>query len=289
MTLIITQVASNKVVQVSDQRLTLGRELYDAKAIKAVCVACSNARFIIGYTGLAEINDTRTDYWIRDAVSKVFHAGNYDINSVLTGLGNQARRDVSNLTFRGKKVRPEFKALMFAVAGFCVTERGQQTPFYACTSNAIAEQNRDPHIQDRFTHQVITGLPSSGPDEQFLNVVGTRACFETDDAAAEKLRKKFAKTRRTLRRVDLGPQPEARTSVDLLVQITRQASSHPLHGYAVGPDCMSAVLHPGQEAIRADYHPEDAARIEYMPHLVTPMLEMWDVEVDLSPQDPRER
>ena len=63
-TLVITILGNNKVVQVADTRLTLNGKLHDAHAIKAVGVACADAQFCIGYSGVAEIEGQRTDYWL---------------------------------------------------------------------------------------------------------------------------------------------------------------------------------------------------------------------------------
>jgi hypothetical protein len=69
MTMIATLVARNKVVQVSDRRLTWPNGgLADDEANKAICVKCNNAHFSIAYTGLAEIGKERkrTDIWLAE-------------------------------------------------------------------------------------------------------------------------------------------------------------------------------------------------------------------------------
>lgn len=54
----------------------------------------------------------------------------------------------------------------------------------------------------------------------------------------------------------------------------------------IGPDCLSVVLHPGSPAMPTHYHPEKATTVEHMPRLVTPMLSIWDVEIDSNPSPP---
>lgn len=67
MTLIITALAKNKVVQASDRRLTrLDGSLFDDQANKVICVRCNNAMFSVAYTGIARIGGKRTDEWIAD-------------------------------------------------------------------------------------------------------------------------------------------------------------------------------------------------------------------------------
>jgi hypothetical protein len=56
MTLIFTLATYNKIVQVSDRRLTWsdGR-IADDEANKAICVSCKDACFSVAYTGLAVV------------------------------------------------------------------------------------------------------------------------------------------------------------------------------------------------------------------------------------------
>ncbi len=49
---------------------------------------------------------------------------------------------------------------------------------------------------------------------------------------------------------------------------------------------MSVVLHPDNPGMPTHYHPEKATTVEYGPHLVTPVMSMWDMEVDLEPHIP---
>jgi hypothetical protein len=73
------------------------------------------------------------------------------------------------------------------------------------------------------------------------------------------------------------------------VWLVRQASRHPKCGKYIGRVCSSAVSHAGSPAWPCGYHPENDTTIEgHMPHLVTPMMTMWGVEVDLDPQLPDE-
>ena len=68
MTLIITALDPTKIVQVSDQRLTLDGRSYDDHALKAIFMKSSDAATCISYTGRAFIGPrvTRTDLWLCD-------------------------------------------------------------------------------------------------------------------------------------------------------------------------------------------------------------------------------
>ena len=95
MILILTLIATNKIVQVSDRRLTLDGETCDTNANKLVCVGCDDARFSVGYTGVAEIGGQRTDYWLVDQISSIFSSGHTDVLTVYKGLADRATSAVS--------------------------------------------------------------------------------------------------------------------------------------------------------------------------------------------------
>ena len=118
MTLILTLVATNKIVQVSDRRLTLNGKMHECNANKAICVSCSNAHFSIGYTGVAEIDGQRTDYWIVDQIFSIFSSGQQDIGKVGQLLTKKLTAAVSRLTYKGRPVRLEDKGLKLVLAGF---------------------------------------------------------------------------------------------------------------------------------------------------------------------------
>src|SRR3712207_1704100 len=75
MTLILTALSPQRVVQVSDRKLTFkdGRTYHD-DANKAVIVYCDDGQFSVAYTGLAHVRDkdkkvmTRTDQWIAQSL-----------------------------------------------------------------------------------------------------------------------------------------------------------------------------------------------------------------------------
>ena len=73
MTLIFTVLTFNKVVQVSDRRLTWpDGSLADDHANKAVCVSCADGWFAISYTGAAQVGRSRTptDEWLVELLSR---------------------------------------------------------------------------------------------------------------------------------------------------------------------------------------------------------------------------
>jgi hypothetical protein len=65
MTLIITTATKDFVFQVADTQLTNPNgTVYSDKLVKTTIVHCSDAKLLVSYTGLAFINNIRTDIWL---------------------------------------------------------------------------------------------------------------------------------------------------------------------------------------------------------------------------------
>ena len=71
MTLIIAVGTGDRVVHVSDRRMTWNRGRYDDTANKAVVVECADGAFVLGYTGLGRIglSGPPTDVWAVEALA----------------------------------------------------------------------------------------------------------------------------------------------------------------------------------------------------------------------------
>ena len=91
MTLIITVVDNNKIVQVSDRRLTkTDGSVHDDNANKAVCIGMSGIYYAASYTGLAYIGsekiDNRTDYYLLDRLGSIARYGDRHVESICRSL-----------------------------------------------------------------------------------------------------------------------------------------------------------------------------------------------------------
>lgn len=290
MTLILTLVAANKIVQVSDRRLTLNGKMHESNANKAICVSCSNAHFSIGYTGVAEIDGQRTDYWIVDQIHSIFSLGHQDIAKVGQLLTKKLTDVFSSLSYAGRPVRLEDKGLDLVLAGFGGPAGGiHDDPFLAHIANMTPNARGTFDVDSRFTSAIWIGrdaLQDGSGDEFGLFISGTRVAFTVGDKYSNELDRCSKQVRRQLRRIDLGREPNSRTTADRLAWLVRQASRHPRYGKYIGRDCLSTVVHPGSGPFLTHYHPEKATTVEYSPHLVTPMLSTWDVRFDLDPHIP---
>ena len=270
----------------SDRRLTLDGKIHEANASKAICVACSDARFSVGYTGVAEIDGQRTDYWIVDQVSGIFGSGHQDIGTVGRVLTDKLTNAVSRLRYKGRLVRLRDRGLKLVLAGF---GGPHNQPFLAHITNIEPNAQDTFGVVSNFTSEIWTGARAfeDGSRDNFgLFISGTRAAFTAGDSFANELNKDVIRTTRQIRRIDLGSKPSSKTTAERLTWLVKRASRHPRYGKYIGRDCLSVVIHPNSPAMPTHYHPGKASTVEHGPHLVTPMLSMWDVEFDLDPQIP---
>ena len=283
MTLILTLLATNKIVQVSDRRLTLNGEVCDSNANKLVCVGCDDAHFSIGYTSVADIDGQRTDYWLVDQIESIFDSGHSDVLTIYRELANKASSAISRLRYKGRLVHPKRRGLTLALAGYR-TISGTTVPFLAYISNIALDAATPFDVQPSFFRKGWMFNPRAPKDRQWLYINGAEGAFTAGDKPANAIRGRLLATRRLLRKIDLGHRPESRTTADRMAWLVRQAAKHPHYGPYIGPDCLSVVIYPDDPGMLTHYHPEKATTVEYGPHSVTPLGSILDMEFDLDPE-----
>lgn len=279
MTLVITMIAKNKVVQVADTRLTLNGYEYDANAIKSVCVSCADAYFTIGYSGVAEITGQPLDEWLKDRVSELMTAGFHGVKQITDEIAQRLDKEVAVLTFRGRSVGKQRKGLLLVLAGFQHDPEGQRLfrlPFLTTISNIerwelgkaikVADQFR---VDPRALCSAVPGSKPRGTDAEPVCVVnGERLALFAHDKHAKETKQMLNMVRRWLQRIDQGPRSDSRTSSTLLAKVIQHASTHPKYGKVIGPDCISVVMHPNSREMFSRYHPLEATTIKRKPHYV---------------------
>jgi hypothetical protein len=231
-------------IQVSDRRLTrVDGTLHDDSANKAVCIACRNAAFSVAYTGLARVQNRRTDIWLADYFT-ASNAGSKGYPELMQDWQRAASSAFRNLG--------PHRRVTFSMVGFC--PRG---PFAAHLSN-FEDSDGSPltTIDDDFR----TGywVRNSEPLKKLaFSVYGTdQSISETiRDTAVPKIRKAF-----------ISATEEQLTT--LFVQLIRGAAEHPRFGHVIGRDCMSVICDPIGN-FRAKYHPDKLSSTIYSPHFIT--------------------
>lgn len=280
MTLIITVVGKNKVIQVADCRLTLEGKTYDADAIKSVAVICSDAQFSVGYTGLAEIAGKRTDYWLVEQIRSIFGSGIFDVRRLTWDLATRVENVVPKTRYKGQLVKRESRGLFLVLAGYHDGEDGPKSyPFITTVSNMRYRGDSVPiGVASEFMVTPQTLRPGL-PDNHFsVTIGGEWRSITANDSYARETRKSLMQVQRQLKRVDLGEMPSGLTSVRRLVSVVRQASKHPKYGKMIGRDCLSVVIHPNNPMMPAYHHPEKVPAVLRAPHLVTPWYEIVDAQ-----------
>jgi hypothetical protein len=293
MTLILTVVDKNRIVQVSDRRLTkLSGEVHDDNANKAVCVMMDYIHFAVSYTGLAYIGraiaDNRTDYWLLDQLGSIARNGKPRVENICRSFSEQAANRLSRLH--------GFTGLEVILAGY---ER-KNVAFRATVSNMRVNKKGSLEVEDRFHSDVRRFYPWSPKPEMY--VAGNVAAFEAEDPTAQALSVNRAKVVQYLK-ANHEKLPEQRAA-EALVWLTRAAHTHKTYGHGIGRDCLSVVVFPREPRRRgflahtveypakpnedslftSFYHPIAATSVYYAPHLADWYMDHMNIEGDTDPE-----
>lgn len=152
MTLVVSCISPNHVVQVSDRRLTWAAgpkagELADDHTNKAL-VVCN--RLCVSYTGLAEIGRVKTDEWVLDVADRVRP---YNPARVWIAIALAATAEFRNIRFDRS-----LKRHAFLISGWAKLGRTDApiSPFISTISNALsAEGDWLDEAEDSFRVRVI--------------------------------------------------------------------------------------------------------------------------------------
>ena len=247
MTLIITAVAHDKLVQASDRRLTTpdGR-LYTDKANKAICVRCADAIFCIAYTGLASIGGQPTTQRLLERLISM-NAHRLSIDRLTTELTLQ-------LTARFNRIFCTYKETSFVLAGFTGTP---MMAFSALVSN-FERPRKFPHgnAQDFINYVRLLKKPG-----YLFRVNGVQ----------DAVRGAIWRDLQSLGRSRVFLKSNGEQIADRLVAFIRRAADNKSYGRFIGKECMTVWHNPGQDDdFHARYHPRTAGPVGYAPHFLMP-------------------
>jgi hypothetical protein len=240
MTLILTTLDTNKILQVSDQRLTFKGRSYDEHALKTIFMKSNDAACCISFTGRAYVGRPlrRTDFWLCDKLQALTSLSLPDLVDRLAA--NLTALDVGS------------DILTVVGAGY---KDGTCLPLLFIISNAHdAQGNPFPVPVKRFTanywapHDNLQKLPV---------LVDVQGASRTVAGAARRHLQSFAKKRL--------PLATTSASANVLVYAIRASSQR---SCLVGSNCIGVALAPGKNA-EAFYWADGWAPTEVMPHVVT--------------------
>lgn len=259
MTLIITVLADDAVVQVSDRRLTSGGSIVPKPENKALCVSCSDANFTVSFTGLARIHGMPTTDWTLGQLT-CMKAGALDFPTILGQL-----RDKLTAAWAGLSVHGRTAGITFAFAGF-----GRAGPFYGLLSNIEdAKGTRLPTVNAAFQSGIWLRNKKRLRKLDIVVNGAEEAVVGTIDAAIPAVRRRFLRH-------------TADKRAEMLVELVRRAADHPTIGKYIGKECMSVVV-PASGDFITRYHPVAAEAVHYAPHLLTTAMAFKDVRYSLPP------
>jgi hypothetical protein len=288
MTLIVTFLSNNKIVQASDRRLTLNGKLYDDHANKAVTVTCDDAYFSVAYTGLAEVQqkDTRrrmrTDQWIAHTLCELMQQGYCDIYSLFYAFANQVEE-----TYRRLPVPLTYQGTKFVLAGYFFRTRA--SVFSANVSNMIPSERGNYKVQREFRTSVQSFRPNVPDHESDMFIDGSIQALTSKDALAKSVLRQTRRIHEAIKRTEREATARSEEWIaQQLVQIIRMASHHPVHGKYVNRDCMTVNMTPNGPSFGAYYYSGDRDEFrKYLPYMVTEnmIVKGWAA---IRPVDPDE-
>jgi hypothetical protein len=259
MTLIITALADDAVIQVSDRQLTRGEEVLQKPANKALCISCSDANFTVAFTGVAEILGAPAADWLLDHLASL-KASALPFPSILESLRNQATATWPRLSASARGI-----GITFVFAGF-----GRAGPFYALLSNREGRHgNRLPAVSADFQSGIWLRNKKRLRKLDIVINGCEDAVTGTIDRAIQSVRRRF-----------LNKTADKRA--DTLVELVRRAADHATLGKYIGKDCMSVIV-PAFGAFIARYHPTESHPAQYAPNLLTNGMAFKGVEFSLPP------
>jgi hypothetical protein len=289
MTLILTMIFKNKVIQVADTRLTLGGREVEARAVKSIGVLCADARFFIGYTGIAEIEDQRTDYWIANQVSDIFRHGGYGVKQKIWQLATRMEDILPSVRYKGPRVARPSRALSLAFAGYHHSVKSPYSgpysvPFSARASNVVRKlPGEAPTVSDTVT--VETGMlrPDIAEGDFTGSIVGETSVFSAGDREAEANLARLQRVMRWVKRIDVRSMSSGETTAHRLAEVVQAASHHPKYGKYIGSTCISTVVTPHTDQMWSFQHAEERSPVVQGPHLVTPEAFLLGIQVEILP------
>jgi hypothetical protein len=255
MTLIITALADDAVVQVSDRRLSRGPNPLSKPENKAVCVSCADATLAVAYTGLARAGTEPMAEWLVNRLASM-NASSLELLQITENL-----RDIATKAFAkpGAAV-----GLTFVFAGF-----GPHGPLAATVSNledgetsfsAPAREFRCGYLIRNQKRMRKLDLAIHGREDSVTDTIGK---------IIPRVRRRF-----------FTRSPDERAGI--LVDLVRRAANHPTVGKYIGKDCMSVIVRPSADFV-SRYHPFSKEPIEFAPHLVTGGMAFKQVSFSLPP------
>jgi hypothetical protein len=253
MTLILSLTNTQHSILVADRRLTFADgSIKTDEQTKLATVTCSDGRFGVAFSGLAEYGGLRTESWLLDQLVKL-GPPDFRIRSIL-GRFREAATD------RWSKIAvadPAMKRTSFVFSGFDHSEDPPRARAIKLSNwegeNIVYDKPLDEFIE---TGIVERRPRREGSDMGAVLVSGMLNVIPDSEIEV------------------FGRMLERRLAPDSIiaraVEDIRTASDHQTHGASIGKQCLSLVVprDPSQDAW-SRYHPIDESEVLYAANAVT--------------------
>ncbi len=263
MTLILTVATHDKVVQASDRRLvkTSGSLVTD-NANKNIIVIGNDSRFVISYTGLANVNQMRTDVFLARFLVDI-KAGQMNLEAIQKNL----LKYLTNTFLKITNINSQNKRLTVVLSGFHFS-----SPFYMIVSNF---ESLDPieikNLADPEFHSQYYLKKKNRKKALIFGVNGR------EEAMVKPLWKKF----RHLHKTQFFYHNDSKTIAKKLVWLIRKSSETKMHGDFISKSCMTVILHNSlKEEVQVEEYKDGNNSTILIPHLITPTVSFIEGEID---------
>jgi len=272
MTLIITALKPEFVVQLSDMRLTdlSTQAVRNEEQRKAIVLSTADARVAVGWCGFAHDrhNGNNTGEWLMDVLSRLVS------QQPALKLPDFVNELVARATSHFQPIAEplDHKACTIVMAGWASPRPNIAVPFAARVSNCEEKWQGLLHTRPTFDQSWL--WPSEkGPRPPAVVIVS---------GAQQATRQEWVNAIGLLLRRD--PSPEE--VMNACLRVMREAVAHQTYGGLIGRNWVGVEMLFGNPEAVAHYFPEKDSPEQFMPNLVTPQQAFKDVRIWAGPGNP---
>jgi hypothetical protein len=274
MTLVITALKPDFVVQVSDMRLTdlSSLAVRHEEQRKAIVLHTADTRVVVGWCGFAHDRHNRnnTGDWLMDVLPRLAAKQPPLI------LPNFVNELVASATAQFQSIAEPLddKACSIIMAGWAAPRPRIAVPFAVRVSNCEDENwQRLTHARPTFDQGWLL------PSEKKATRVPAMVLFSGAQQATTP--EQGNALRQLLRR-----DPTPTEVMNACLRVMREAAAHPTYGDLIGRNYVVVEMRLNSPETLAHYFPEYDSPQQFMPNLVTPVQAVKDVRIWAGPGNP---
>lgn len=273
MTLVITALKPQFVVQLSDMRLTdlSTQAVRNEEQRKTIVLTTTDARVAVGWCGFAHDRHNRnnTGDWLMDVLPQL--ASQQPALRLPELVDELVRRATTH--FGSIAESQDDKACSIVMAGWASPKPDIAVPFVARVSNCEDEHwQRLPHARPTFDSAWLWPSEKQPRPPAMVIVSGTQQATTQERVKAIGL---------LLRR-----DPTPTEVMNACLQVMREAVRHPTSGGLIGRNWVGIEMRVDSLEAVAHYFPEHDSAQQFMPNFITPQQAFKDVRIWTGPGNP---